>query len=115
MKYPEIPVLWFECLHDVARASIVHATENAIKINFVQDMRDAGIAREVALFWWSKYILQEEQPEVDDPLAFRVRTSWEAVADSVVKGAMKPFQAKGGMVIPPRNRPKSRCWTSMST
>ena len=92
---PGNPGVVVECLTDAVRASVVHAMENAIKINFLQDMRDAGIPREVALYWWSRYILERQKPEIDDPMAPRIRSLKDAFADTICNGIKSQFSLEG--------------------
>ena len=51
-----------ECLSDMARSTLVNAFTAALRKNFVDDMVDQGIYPEVAEYWWSKFILEGEDP-----------------------------------------------------
>ena len=72
--YPGLKGVSISCMEDILRASIVTATVNALRKNFIDDMGDAGVDPLVAEYWWSKYIIQEQKPTAEDPWAPRVKS-----------------------------------------
>jgi len=71
------------CLTGALRDSLVHAMENAIRINFIQDMKNEGIPFNIADYWWKKYVIKNEKSEPEN------KNLEDTIAESINIGIQK--------------------------